>query len=151
MIFMSLYYSRFWSTLNTGDKDTMNGNTIESPQDRRVEQAELVISRVLRAGVLLSAGVITAGVIDFWIFSHRQSDSQNLPHSIAGVWMGLTHGEPSAIILAGLLLLIATPVIRVAVSIIAFAVNRDLLYVGITCLVLAILLVSLFSGVGGGG
>jgi uncharacterized membrane protein len=129
----------------------MSGDTTESPENRRVEQAELVISRVLRAGVLLSAGVISLGIIDFWLFPHRQSGTQDLPHSIAGVWTGLALADPSAIITAGLLLLVATPVIRVAVSIIAFAVNRDLLYVGITCLVLAILLVSLFSGLGGSG
>jgi uncharacterized membrane protein len=52
------------------------------------------------------------------------------------------------IIQLGLLLLIATPVARVAISVVAFAVQRDRLYVAITLLVLAILLCSLMSGQG---
>ena len=47
---------------------------------------------------------------------------------------------------AGLLLLIATPVARVVLSVAAFALQRDLLYVGITLIVLAILTFSLLSG-----
>jgi uncharacterized membrane protein YfcA len=44
-----------------------------------------------------------------------------------------------------LLILLATPVIRVAVSIVAFALERDWLYVGITLLVLALLLTSILA------
>jgi uncharacterized membrane protein len=46
----------------------------------------------------------------------------------------------------GIILLIATPVLRVAVSLVGFALERDRVYVAITGLVLAILLYSLFSG-----
>ena len=46
----------------------------------------------------------------------------------------------------GLLVLIATPVMRVAVSILAFAADRDWRFVAITISVLAILLVSLLVG-----
>jgi uncharacterized membrane protein len=45
----------------------------------------------------------------------------------------------------GLLLLIATPVARVAFSVVAFARQRDATYVAITFTVLALLLYSLFS------
>jgi uncharacterized membrane protein YfcA len=48
-----------------------------------------------------------------------------------------------AIITLGLLVLLATPVLRVAVSIGAFALEHDWLYVGITTLVLALLLSSI--------
>ena len=57
-------------------------------------------------------------------------------------------GKPYAIIGAGLLLLIATPVVRVALSVVFFLVQADWLYVGITLFVLAILLISLFTGIG---
>ena len=53
------------------------------------------------------------------------------------------HG--SGMIQLGLLLLIATPVARVAFSIFGFAAERDWLYAGFTCLVLAILIFSLFG------
>jgi uncharacterized membrane protein len=52
------------------------------------------------------------------------------------------------IIQLGLLLLIATPVARVAFSVAAFAFQRDRLYVVVTLVVLAILLYSLTSGQG---
>jgi uncharacterized membrane protein len=45
----------------------------------------------------------------------------------------------------GLLLLIATPIVRVAFSIAGFSIERDRLYVGFTCVVLAILLYSLLG------
>jgi uncharacterized membrane protein len=47
------------------------------------------------------------------------------------------------------LLLVATPVARVAFSIVGFALERDRLYVVITTIVLAILLYSLIAGVAG--
>jgi len=46
----------------------------------------------------------------------------------------------------GLLLLIATPVMRVALSIIIFLIERDLLYIGITTIVFVILLISFAVG-----
>jgi uncharacterized membrane protein len=46
----------------------------------------------------------------------------------------------------GLFLLIATPVARVVFSLLAFAIQRDHLYVGITLVVLAVLTFSLTGG-----
>jgi uncharacterized membrane protein len=51
--------------------------------------------------------------------------------------------DPLALIQLGLFLLIATPVARVILSVAAFAVERDRVYVAITTLVLAILLYSI--------
>lgn len=50
------------------------------------------------------------------------------------------------VMMMGLLLLIATPVMRVAVSILAFAVQRDWRFVAITSVVLALLLLSFLLG-----
>jgi uncharacterized membrane protein len=47
-----------------------------------------------------------------------------------------------------MLLLIATPVVRVALSVFVFLSQRDWLYVGITLFVLTVLILSLFSGIG---
>jgi uncharacterized membrane protein len=46
----------------------------------------------------------------------------------------------------GLLLLIATPLARVAFSVLAFAIQRDRLYVVVTLIVLAVLIYSLMGG-----
>jgi uncharacterized membrane protein len=49
----------------------------------------------------------------------------------------------------GLLLLIATPIARVAFSMVGFALERDRMYVVFTLIVLAVLLYSLLgSGIG---
>ena len=59
--------------------------------------------------------------------------------------MGALHLSGGAIIQLGLLILIATPVARVAFSAVAFAIERDYLYVWITLFVLAVLLYSLLG------
>jgi uncharacterized membrane protein len=122
----------------------------EPSSDKRVSQVEVTISRVLRTGVLLSAGIISFGMLDLWLLHRHDAGTQAVPKSLTGIWFGLSHADPSTIVAVGLLLLVATPVIRVAVSMIAFAVSHDLRYVGITSLVLAILLFSFLSGLGGG-
>jgi len=67
------------------------------------------------------------------------------PDTLPRVLSGLLAGDAPAIIVAGLLILLATPVMRVAVSILAFAIEEDRTYVIITALVLAILLFSIFG------
>jgi uncharacterized membrane protein len=69
--------------------------------------------------------------------------------SLAAVWQGLQMGNPLAVIMAGLLVLLATPVLRVAVSVVAFALEGDLRYVTITFLVLLVLLASFVLGKAG--
>jgi uncharacterized membrane protein len=64
----------------------------------------------------------------------------------AGGALPCGEGRGRALIQLGLLLLIATPVCRVAFSIFAFARQRDWLYVLFPVLVLAGLLLGLFSG-----
>ena len=59
------------------------------------------------------------------------------------LWFGLTHGDRLAVVALGLILLLATPLVRVGrLSVVAFAVIRDFLYVAITLLVLFILISS---------
>ncbi len=52
--------------------------------------------------------------------------------------------EPLAITQLGLLTLLATPVVRVAASVVGFALEHDRLYMTITLAVLLILLTSIF-------
>lgn len=117
-------------------------------RDALVRQAELIISNVLRGGVLLSGAIIAAGVVMFYIHylttSAAAGADTHFPATLGEVGAGLAHGNPLAVITLGLLVLVATPVFRVAVSIIAFAIERDMLYVIITLIVLAVLLGSFF-------
>jgi uncharacterized membrane protein len=118
-----------------------------------VRQAELVISHVLRGGVLLSAAIILAGVMWFYVRAFAAGGQSRtvsaFPHTLPGVGRGLAHADPLAIIVLGLLVLLATPVVRVAVSMVAFLLERDWRYVVITSLVLLILLLSFVLGKGG--
>ena len=118
---------------------------------------DIAISNLLRGGVLLSVAVVTLGIVltfthhrDY--FSSRPALGQltglgvHSPNTVAGVIHGIAQEHGQAIITAGLLLLIATPVARVALSIAIFVVENDRLYVMITTVVLLLLLLSFFLG-----
>ena len=111
--------------------------------DRRVET---IMGNLLRTGVLLSAAVILVGA---YVYLHRNghvpADYRVFRGEPAGLRdvRGILHdalsGSGSGIIQSGLLLLIATPIARVAFSVIAFLIQRDALYVFVSIVVLAIL------------
>lgn len=112
------------------------------------EPFENAISRVLRAGVTVSATLITCGFLcSFlvgWDGSLRGAPATTAdPTSFDRLLEGMTQLRPIAITQLGLLVLIATPVVRVAVSVVGFAREHDLLYVAITLAVLILLLASL--------
>ena len=105
-----------------------------------------MIGWVLQGGVILSAAVIVIGLFLELLQPNKFAPQklQMFPQSFGQVWAGLLILRPQAVIALGLLLLIATPVARVAVSIVAFAVERDWRFVAITTVVLLILLISIF-------
>ncbi|MGA2334217.1 MAG: DUF1634 domain-containing protein [Terriglobales bacterium] len=121
--------------------------------DHRIE---VILGNLLRSGVLLSAAVVFLGACvylahhghepaDYRIFRGEPSEFR----TIAGVVHSAFHGRGRGLIQLGLLLLIATPIARVAFSIVGFGIERDRMYVAFTLIVLAILLFSLLgSGLG---
>jgi uncharacterized membrane protein len=117
--------------------------------DHDVEQ---VIGRLLQAGVILASIVVILGGTLLLVrhgaeattFSVFRGDSSHL-RSVGATFSGALHAEPSGIVQLGLVLLIATPVARVALTLAAFAAQRDRLYVAMTALVLTLLLIGLFS------
>ncbi|HET9109612.1 MAG TPA: TSUP family transporter [Ktedonobacterales bacterium] len=128
-------------------RTSVSSGQSEADRERRmslVRQAEVMISNVLRGGVLLSAAVILVGVALYYIQPHPAGKSAlTYPHTLGDVIPSVLSGSPEAIITLGLLVLLATPVLRVAVSIGAFALEHDWRYVFITTLVLALLLCSI--------
>lgn len=113
------------------------------------EGFERTIGRVLRAGVVGSASLIALGFLASFLVGWDGSlaggpPSAADPASFEGMLDGLRQLSPIAITQLGILVLIATPVVRVAVSVAGFAREHDLLYVAITLAVLAMLLASLF-------
>lgn len=113
---------------------------------------EIVIGNLLRVGVLLSAVVVLmGGVLYLWQFGelpahHQVFQGEPLAlRTVPGIVTLAAQRDPRGIIALGILLLIATPIARVVFSVWAFARERDRLYVGITLVVLALLLCSLFQ------
>jgi len=107
-------------------------------------------------GILLRVGVVTAAVVAFigGGLHLRSSGGAPLPvtefrgeparlRSLGAILHGVAHLDSLAIAQLGLLLLIATPVARVALSLVGFGLERDRKYQLITAIVLVILLGSL--------
>ena len=108
-----------------------------------------VISGVLIVGVAISAALIAFGfaasLIVGWDGSIRGLPTSTLADSdFSRVGPGILELRPIAFAQGGLLVLIATPVVRVVASFVAFVLERDRIYAAITLAVLTILLVSLF-------
>ncbi len=121
---------------------------LPSEDDSLIRKTELIISAVLRGGVLLSVAVILGGLIYLYALKFTGNlHNSTYPDTLRDLFSGLTKGDPLSIIVLGLMILLATPVARVAVSIAAFAIEEDRTYVVITSLVLVILIFSIF-GVG---
>ena len=117
--------------------------------DQRIEN---IVGNLLRAGVLLSAVVVTIGAgiylaqhwktpVDYRVFRGGPSNLR----SVTGIFREAMALHGRGIIQLGLLLLIATPVARVAFSIWGFHEEHDRMYVGFTIVVLIVLLYSLIG------
>ncbi|WP_394522326.1 DUF1634 domain-containing protein [Lacrimispora sp. JR3] len=113
---------------------------------KNVEEAEIWISKTLRAGVVLSAVITGFGLVLFLLTGNSGYPGESFPTSLVGIMEGLLAFKPYAIILSGLLVLILTPVLRVGVSIITFLKEKDHLYAMITATVFVILIISFFMG-----
>jgi uncharacterized membrane protein YfcA/uncharacterized membrane protein len=134
------------------------GNTLRHPssvehtiprQDKRKPPTITdFIGWILQGGVLLSTAVILLGLLLVVLRPGGLSLQRGLvfPVTLSQIEAGLLVWQPQAVIMLGLLLLIATPIIRVAASMVAFGFERDWKYVIITFTVLAILLLSLLLG-----
>ena len=118
--------------------------------DRSIERT---LSTLLRAGVLISGLIVLAGGI-YYLAAHgaepadyRHFAGQPAAHRIIGQIAATAFAlRAQSVIQFGILALIATPILRVAVSLVGFTMERDAKYVGITALVLALLLYSLIEG-----
>ena len=116
------------------------------------QQLDITLGHLLRSGVILSAAVVlTGGIIylarhggvhpEYGTFRGEPQSFRNL----RGIGSGVFNGSGRSVIQLGVLLLVATPVARVAFSVYAFLRERDYLYVAVTLTVLALLLYSIFA------
>jgi uncharacterized membrane protein len=113
------------------------------------ERFRVVVSTVLIVGVTASAALITAGFLTSlavgWSGSLVGAAATADPRTDFGaLGRNLLALRPIGLAQAGLAVLVATPVVRVAASVVGFVLEGDRLYAGITLIVLGILLASLF-------
>jgi uncharacterized membrane protein len=111
---------------------------------------EIFISRVLFSGLVLSTLVVIAG--GALLLTGQGGNLHNVQSfhgepmalsSLGGIVSTALALRPKAIIQLGLLLLVATPITRVGLSVLLFWRKKDYLYVGITSVVLTILLLAI--------
>ncbi len=117
--------------------------------DKRVE---VFLGKMLRWGVLLAALVVSVGGVWFLVVSHDVPQNYRTfrgepaeLRAVPQIVHQATALRPLGLIQLGLLLLIATPVVRVMFSVLGFALERDWMYVVMTLLVLALLVYTLTS------
>jgi uncharacterized membrane protein len=113
------------------------------------EGLERIVSRLLIAGVLLSAAVVFLGGVCHLARYGQETADYHAFHPVLeeyrspqGVIHAIGPANCAAFIQLGLLVLIATPIARVAFSLAGFAFERDWTYVAITSIVLAVLIYS---------
>lgn len=111
---------------------------------------ESAIGVLLRVGVSLAAVVVFAGGViylvkfggthpDYKIFVGEPAEFSR----VLAIVRNAVTGNGRDLIQLGLLLLIATPIARVAVSVLVFLAEKDWLYVAFTIVVLAVLIYGL--------
>ena len=125
--------------------------------EERVRNVELLISNLLRTGVIFSLGLIILGTVmsfaqhpeylsERFFAGNASAPRTAILHSLSDVAAGLKALNGEAVVTLGILLLIATPVVRVGVSIFAFIYQHDRLYTLITGAVFCLLLLSFVLG-----
>ena len=124
-------------------------------RDQTEQRMDEIMGRLLRTGVILAAVfVLTGGVVyvvrhpepvtDYRVFQGEPEELRTVPGIIHEALA--LHGR--GLIQLGLLILIATPIARVAFSVVAFLYQRDWTYVVVTLVVLGLLVYSLLGGGG---
>ena len=121
-------------------------------QNRLDKTLETVIGYTLRIGVVAAAVLVLAGGVYYLIENAFTAADYHTFHPATKHTLDLSAIAQNALALSslgiiqlGLLVLVATPIVRVILSVVVFALERDLLYVAVTVFALAVLLYSLLA------
>ena len=141
--------------VSTG-RDRVHHRQVDEEKLRRVETA---ISYVLRIGVVASVITVLIGMVMVFrqhpgyasitgkVSYHIVSGpSTRFPHTLGQLGTALSQGTGDGVIVLGLIILLATPVLRVAVGVLSFIYEKDPPMTIVTLLVLAVLIASFFLG-----
>ena len=114
---------------------------------------ENMIGNLLRSGVLLAAAIVFIGGVLYLFHSGHEAVHYSTfrpvdaeLRSVGAIVLGAFHLQSAALIQLGVVLLIITPVARVALAMVGFWLEHDRLYTLVSAIVLAILFVSLMWG-----
>ena len=140
----------------SGSRRVLSPEEAAAMEDK-VRKVELAISLVLRIGVVVSVLVIAVGLgLMFYHhgayvplrgnFSYRKLTSRTtpFPHSFSALGRSIARGDGRGIVVLGVLILILTPVLRVAVGVLSFIYEKDPPMTIVTLYVLAVLIGSFF-------
>lgn len=94
---------------------------------------------VLVTGMVLSFTIMVAGLV---LYALSPTEGTTLP--IDRILDGIVHGNPIAVIDLGILLLIATPLVRIIAAGATFGLERDYRFLGIAVFVLAMIVLAIF-------
>jgi uncharacterized membrane protein len=121
----------------------------DNRQDKRLE---ILIGYTLRIGVLAAAALVLAGGVYYLTENaftpadyHTFHPAAKTALDLSGIVRNAAALNSLGIIQLGLLVLIATPIVRVILSVVAFLLERDFFYVLVTSIVLAVLLYSFLA------
>ncbi|MFB2833316.1 DUF1634 domain-containing protein [Floridanema evergladense] len=125
---------------------------IKYSKAKREQQLGLLLSNLLKYGVFLASAVVLLGGILYLIRHGTEPADYQVFHGVPsefrspeGVINAVLAGSRRGIIQLGLLILVATPIVRVAISFLAFLRQRDYVYVVVTLLVLSGLIYSMIG------
>ena len=116
------------------------------------EQIDGAIGIILRTGVIIAALFVAGGGVGY-LWTHANVAPQyakfrgapaNLTH-ISAIVRDVVSLQPRFVIQFGLILLMATPVVRVIACALGFGIQRDWKYVVVSLVVLTFLLISLIG------
>lgn len=130
------------------------------PDDPYIHKMETVVSWVLRIGVVASVLIVLAGLglmfahhpsyahithgIRYQVLTGPSTAAHPFPHTFGQMISALGRGEGRGVIVLGLVVLLATPILRVAVGVVGFGLERDLKMTLACVFVFLVLMFSLF-------
>lgn len=110
------------------------------------KELDRILSNILQCGLVLSLTILAIGAVLFVLQSGEQEvntqvffEKPNILNSIRTVYLGVINGNNEAIMQLGVIVLMLTPVVRVGTCLWIFYLERDLLYVIISTMILLIL------------
>jgi uncharacterized membrane protein len=127
-------------------RDDAPGNGASAGREahgHHLDPVERTVRLVLLAGIAVSVALMAAGLV-LGVVRGTMLPTSMVP--LSALPSALAHLDPAAYVSLGLIVLVATPFVRVLGSMVAFAVERDRVYVLVTATVFVVMCLSVLLG-----